>query len=318
MEILTEYTNKKDLKESLDSLKKEFPEVQTSYKPSGKIVPSSIIKIFFSFPVITLFVFICCYLGFLILLKFRTAERTFQVSRDFITQLVDMGNRLLLGRDMLLIDMVLFCIIVFMPGWLYSIINKWAKSRNIYFHIIPALITSFLAAIFFFWPIWGEGKTLAPTDLAWAFVVPIKPIIIVFAGFIGPVVAGLFSYRLCFKNKYCEITGVWLKRIKLEKGFSFKNFKEALDLLNKKQYQQLERLALPEKDLTEDNPYVKAFLWWNEHASTAYFELKMIFHADVISKKDKSLKEREVEDWLIYSDRIDSELATQILDILRN
>jgi len=287
----TDYEGEAALDAAIAAAKECMPEAESAYKPSGKSTASATFAMLVISPLILLLLLIACggiAVGFALLVGGGEADSH--------------TDSRLLGLGSLLVDVILVVLMFWLPIKTYAVLGKWLKNRN---PTLPALLSggvTFLVGIVLFVPIWG-GETLAPTHLTLLFI-PIRWVLIILGALVVPFLVAVVTYGTIAGQKFCEITGVFLRPVAtIPVHFDFAE--NALALLKGGAYDAVTRL--PRTDDPKAKHCGEIVLWWEDSAQTAFLEMTVHFHGKSKPKKKKVTLEESKDkttEWLAFSTRL--------------
>lgn len=293
------YSTPQQLEQALMAAKRALPPIQESvYKPSGESTLAAKSAMLLATPVILLLILGSCVL---VLVLLAGGEELLDPRA-----LEDRGARRVLGGVALIVDLGIALVIGFVPGYLYVQIGRLSRNRNAAWPMALAGMSSFIMAAILFWPIWS-GQTLAPTGVK-LLGIPLKWPLILIGGLAMPLASLMVAHDMVGKQKFCEISGVFLKamdRLRIPLAAAA----EVVSLLSTGHYSQLLKTPPPTKADKKQKNFAELVLWWHENAQTGYLELTAFFKGQTSGKGTKTEKS---ENWLVLSKRCDHSEAMEL------
>jgi len=298
------YETPQALEEALAAAKQTFPEVESAYKGSGKTNPGAILALLMATPLILALLLIvtvslCLLFNQLMSLASGAAAESYRASRAF-------------GLFSIIFDAGLAFLLVFSTPTLLVWTSKLLKNRNALFPGILAGLINFIVGIVLFIPFW-DGFSLAPINLTFLFI-PIQWPLMFIGIIIIPLFVALATSGGISSQKFCEDTGVYLKKMG-SLSIKFDVAENALALLDRGAFSEVVHLPkAAETDLKRDLQGEIA-LWWHEKATIAFLEMKVFFSGEYKGKNSKESKDIR-RDWLAFSKQLDRSEARRLNQLL--
>lgn len=293
------------LQAALGVAKEALPEVETAYKPSGRIPLVGLIVFLPTAAVAAAVVFVVCVA---VCLGISFIEVLFEGESS---EPVAAPRKLsaLVAVVLLLVDLGLICAVAGGPGYAFGWLAKQCRIRNLWLPGLVSGIAGLLTSGALFLPVL-EGATLAPIYISFWFIGLRWPLVILgmIAGVGG---APALTVDYVSKQKFCEEGLVYLKRHRTVRH-RFDVSPVVLALLAENRF--AEALGLPRIDSTDKaarKHCAEVTLWSHELANTAFVEMTARFCAKKATEGKKKASE-ETESWLVYSAKVDKHIADQI------
>ncbi len=280
--------------QEIEAAKAVLPEVTSAYVPSGRT----------TFLAVTSMLLACPFLLVVLLLVCGGLCYGYELLGEKIAQAGGNKGPQLLGLLGIVLDFVIMFLLCWIPLVVFGGLSKLFKNRNPTIAAVLVGLTTLLAAIVLFAPLF-DGHSVAPSDITFLFI-PMKWVIIAVGGLLSPLIAAIVVSTKISGQKFCEVEKVYLKPTTYHIPFDFAE--NAAELLRRNELVSLARL--PRATAKKPKHAVRITLWSHELAHTSFLELEACYA--VLEPKGNQPAEAKTESWLFFSQSLNSSAAHEI------
>lgn len=280
--------------EEIEAAKAVLPEVKSAYIPSGRTTFLAVTSMILACPLLLAVLLVVC--GGLCI--------GYELLGETIANAGGNKGPQLLGLLGIILDFVIMFLLCWIPTVVFGGVSRLFKNRNPTIAAILVGLTTLLAAVLLFAPLFG-GQSIAPSDITFLFI-PMKWVIILVGGLLSPLLAAIAVSTKISGQKFCEVDKVYLKPTTYYVPFDFGE--NALELLRRDELVSVARLPRA----TEKKPKhaVRITAWSHERASTSFLELEACY--SVREPKGNQPAEAKTASWLFFSQNMDASAADGI------